>query len=66
MSARLLVWNANAACERGFDVEPRGMWMYPWTVTIGRPRDVADFLDMFESLPEAHTYAMDYAARLQP
>lgn len=62
MSGRLFIWNANAACERPFDNNERGTWIYPWTVSADRPERLDDFIDMFETLPEAHSFAMAYAA----
>jgi hypothetical protein len=54
MSKRPFVWHSSRFMADKFS--------YPWAVTIGRPETLNDYEDAFETLPEAHSYAMGMVA----
>jgi len=51
MSKRPFVWHSSKFL-------PGKSFRYPWAVTIGKPEDLNDYEDAFETLPEAHSFAM--------
>jgi hypothetical protein len=51
MSKRPFVWNASKFM-------PKTDFRYPWAVTLGQPKSVYDYEECFETLPEAHAFAM--------
>jgi hypothetical protein len=57
MSQRPLVWHSGKFSKEA--------WNYPWAVTIGQPKHVADYEESFETLPEAHSFAMGIVAAEQ-
>jgi len=50
MSKRPFVWKTSR-----FSPEKFG---YPWAVTLGKPEHLNDYENSFETLPEAHSFAM--------
>jgi hypothetical protein len=50
MSKRPFVWHASRFSDAGFG--------YPWAVTMGKPEHLNDYEESFETLPEAHSYAL--------
>jgi hypothetical protein len=51
MSKRPFVWHSSRFM-------PNESFRRPWAVTMGRPEDLNDYENSFETLPEAHSYAM--------
>jgi len=51
MSKRPYVWHASKFTSKTD-------FRYPWAVTLGKPEHLNDYEDSFETLPEAHGYAM--------
>lgn len=55
---RVFVWHSSKFNKDSF--------CYPWAVTIGKkPEDLNDYEESFETLPEAHSYAMGVVAAEQ-
>jgi hypothetical protein len=51
MSKRPFVWHASKFI-------PKTPFRYPWAVTLGKPEHLNDYENSFETLPEAHAFAM--------
>lgn len=55
MSKRIHVWHSSKFM-------PKVDFPYPWAVTLGKPKSVYDYEECFETLPEAHSFAMGLVA----